>query len=687
VVFMIVRELLSPESIVVIGASNDPTKPGGRVLKNIIDGGYDGKLYALNPKETEVQGIECVKHPSELANVELAILAIASKYIPDTIELLAKEKGTKAFIVLSAGFSEIGGEGTVMEQKITDTVNSVGGSLIGPNCIGMLTPRYKGSFAGPIPKLDSKGIDFASGSGATACFILEAAIPMGLTFSSLYSVGNSAQIGVEDVLKHWDETYDPKTSSSVKMLYLEQIEDPKTFLKHSASLIRKGCRICAIKSGTTDAGSRAVSSHTGALAGSDKAVDALFRKAGIVRCYGKEELVYTAGIFLHKKLTGKNLAVITHAGGPGVMLTDTLSKGGLDVPHIEGTKADELLEKLFHGSSVANPIDFLATGTAEQLGIILDYCDSEFSNIDASVVIFGTPGLFDISPVYDLLDEKMKTCKKPIYPVLPSIVMAKDAVEHFISLGRTNFQDEVVLGDNLTKVFATPEPAADFVAPKIDTDVIRRIVDKADNGYLSPESVQCLLDAVKIPRAKEAVVASEEDAVAFAEDTGYPLVMKVVGPVHKTDVGGISLGVLSANEVKMEFERIMNIKDATGVLIQPMLSGTEIFLGAKLEDKYGHLILAGLGGIFVEALKDVAYGLSPLNIDESNAMIKSLRSYKLLEGVRGQEGVNIDEFAEIITKLSALLEAAPEIFEMDLNPLLGNSKQVVAVDARIRIEK
>ncbi len=684
---MIVRELLSPDSIVVIGASNELAKPGGRVLKNILDGGYDGKLYALNPKETEVQGIACAQNPNDLPNVELAILAIASKYIPDTIELLAKEKGTKAFIVLSAGFSEIGGEGTLLENRIVETVNNVGGSLIGPNCIGMLTPRYKGSFAGPIPKLDSKGIDFASGSGATACFILEAAIPMGLTFASLYSVGNSAQIGVEDVLKHWDETYDPETSSSVKMLYLEQIENPKTFLKHASSLIRKGCRICAIKSGTTDAGSRAVSSHTGALAGSDKAVDALFRKAGIVRCYGKEELVYTAGIFLHKKLTGKNIAVITHAGGPGVMLTDTLSKGGLDVPYIEGPKADELLSQLFHGSSVANPIDFLATGTAEQLGTILDYCDNEFDNIDASVVIFGTPGLFDITDVYNVLDEKMRTCTKPIYPVLPSIVMAKDEVAHFISLGRNNFQDEVVLGDNLTKVYNTPEPAADFEMPDIDSETIRGIIEKADNGYLSPESVQGLLDAVGIARAKEEVVSSEEDAVAFAEDTGYPVVMKVVGPIHKTDVGGISLGVMSQSEVKMEFERLMSIDEATGVLIQPMLSGTEIFLGGKREESYGHLVLAGLGGIFVEALKDVAYGLSPLNKSEAGDMIKSLRSYKLLEGVRGQQGVNLDEFANIISRLSALLETAPEIFEMDLNPLLGTPKEIVAVDARIRIEK
>ena len=684
---MIVKELLSPDGIVVIGASNELSKPGGRILKNIIDGGYDGKLYALNPKEDEVQGIKCVHNPSELEQVDLAILAIASKYIPDTVEVLTKEKGTKAFIILSAGFSEMGEEGRKLEQEIVAKIDKVGGSLIGPNCIGVLTPRYKGSFAGPIPKLDPQGIDFVSGSGATAVFILESAIAMGITFSSLYSVGNSAQIGVEEVLEYWDENFDPETSSRTKMIYIENMDKPQKLLKHARSLINKGCRICAIKSGTTDAGSRAVSSHTGALAGSDAAVDALFKKAGIIRCYGRSDLIYTAAVLAHKEVKGKNIAVITHAGGPGVMITDALAKGNMDVPHLSGPKADELLSKLFHGSAVGNPIDFLATGTAEQLGTILDYVDNEFDNIDASVVIFGTPGMFDVQPVYKLLHEKMQTLKKPVFPILPSLIQAKEAVEYFLAQGRINFPDEVLLGNSIAKIYHSSKPAKDFKLPEVDKNNIRSIIDGSENGYLSPDKVQGLLDAAGIPRAAEAIAEKKEEAVSNANEMGYPIVMKVIGPVHKSDVGGVKLNVKDAAMVEKEFDALMAIEGATSVLMQPMLSGTELFAGAKKEKDYGHIVLSGLGGIFIEVLKDVVSTLAPVSKEEAINAIRSLKSYKLIEGVRGQAGVNEELFADAIVKLSALLDAAPEIAEMDLNPLLGTPEKVTAVDARIRIEK
>ena len=684
---MINGELLNPKSIVVVGGSNDVEKPGGKVLKNLIAGKFKGDLYVVNPKEAEVQGIKCYKSVEDLPSVDLAIMAIASKFIMASTETLIKNKSTKAIIVLSAGFSEIGKEGRELENNLAEMCTKSSVSLIGPNCIGMLTPNYQGVFAGPLPKLKNQGIDFVTGSGATACFILETAIPLGLTFSSLYSVGNSAQIGVEDVLEYWDETFDPATSSKVKMIYIEKIDKPERLLKHAQSLIRKGCKIAAIKSGTTEAGSRAVSSHTGALAGSDLAVDALFRKAGIVRCYGREELVYTAGVFCHKEIEGENIAVVTHAGGPGVMLTDALSKGKMKVPHIEGAAADELLTKLFYGSSVGNPIDFIATGTAEQLGTILDYIDNKFDKIDASVVIFGTTGLFDVSPVYKVLDQKMSECHKPIIPVMPSPVVAADAVKYFQSLGRITFTDEVNLGNAITKIHGTPKPFASGKLAEVDKTAVRKIIDSNDTGYLSPDNVQALLDAAGIQRAKEFTVNNINDAKKRAKEIGFPLVMKVVGPVHKSDVGGVVLNVKTTEQVEKEFERLMQITDAKAVLLQPMLSGTELFVGANKDDKYGHLILCGMGGIFIEVLKDVAAGLSPVGFDEADYMIKQLRSYKLFEGVRGQAGINKEKFAEVIVKLSALLEAAPEIAELDLNPLLGKPEGVTAVDARIKIIK
>lgn len=683
---MVNEQLLNPRSIAVIGASNNIQKTGGKVLYNIIQNHYQGQVYAVNPKEPEIQSVKTFASVQELPQCDLAIIAIAAKYCPETVDILTQQKETRAFIILSAGFSEESHEGAVLEKQIVDSINKVNGCLIGPNCIGYLNFNYAGVFTTPIPKLDPKGCDFISGSGATAVFIMEAGMPKGLTFSSVYSVGNSAQMGVEEVLQYLDESYDPATSSPVKLLYIENVKKPLKLLKHASSLIRKGCRIAAVKSGSSAAGSRAASSHTGALASPDVAVDALFRKAGIVRCYSREELTTVASVFMHKELKGKNIAIITHAGGPAVMLTDALSNGGLEVPQISGNKAKELLQELFPGSSVANPIDFLATGTAEQLGKIIDYCEKEFDDIDAMIVIFGSPGLFEVYDVYRLLNEKMKQCKKPIYPVLPSVINVKNEIDEFISFGRINFPDEVALGSALAKIYQNPKPASlNEAMPQLNAPLIRKIADNAAEGYLSPEAVGDLLDAAGIPRAGEATVVTRDEAVMAAKELGYPVVMKVVGPIHKSDVGGVVLNVKNAETVASEFDRMIKIPETTAILIQPMLSGTEIFAGAKREGDFGHLVLCGLGGIFIEVLKDVKAGLAPLSSSEAKEMIRGLKSYGIIKGARGQEGVNEDIFADIIVRLSALVQIAPEIEEMDLNPLLGRKDKVVAVDARIRI--
>ena len=671
-----------------VGGSDDIQKPGGKVLKNLMDHGYKGQLYVVNPKLDTVQGVKSYHTVEELPEVDLAIMAIAAKYCPHAVDVLANQKNTRGFIIFSAGFHEESKEGALYEQQIVDTINSVGGSLIGPNCIGMMNTNFAGVFSTPIPTFNPQGIDFISGSGSTALFILDVGIPKGLTFNSVYSVGNSAQIGVEEVLEHMDATFDPATSPRIKLLYIESINKPQKLLKHASSLIRKGCRIAAIKAGSSSAGSRAASSHTGALTSSDVAVNALFRKAGIVRCYGREELITVASVLMHPELKGKNIAVITHAGGPAVMLTDVLSDNGLEVPPIGGPKADALLQKLFAGSSVANPIDFLATGTAEHLGHIIDACENDFDEIDAMVVIFGSPGLFPIFDVYDLLHEKMKQCRKPIYPILPSVIVVKDEVEQFIGKGRINFPEEVTFGRALAKVYHTPKPAPELPElPAIDTAAIRRIIDAAPNGYLQPQQVQQLLDAAGIARAGEAVAATRDEAVKAASQLGFPVVMKVVGPVHKSDVGGVSLNVANPEAVAAEFDRMIKIKDTTAILLQPMLSGTELFIGAKREDKFGHMVLCGLGGIFIEVLKDVQAALAPISADEAAGLIQSLRGYGMIKGARGQEPVNEPLFAEMVSRVSALVQAAPEIFEMDLNPLLGSRSHVVAVDARIRIEK
>lgn len=686
---MITPELLHPQSIVVIGGSNNVHKPGGAIVRNILQGNYQGTLRIVNPKEDEVQGIKVFHDAKELPPTELAILVIPAKLCPESVELLASEKGTKAFIIISAGFGEETKAGAAREQRILDTCERYGAALIGPNCIGLLNRNHHSVFTKPIPSLNPQGVDFVSGSGATAVFILESAVIKGLQFNSVWSIGNGKQIGIEDVLQYMDEHFDPNTDSKVKLLYIENISNPDKLLFHASSLIRKGCRIAAVKAGSSESGSRAASSHTGAIASSDSAVEALFRKAGIVRCHSREELTTVGCIFTLPPLAGKRFAIVTHAGGPGVMLTDALSKGGLEVPKLEGPVAEELKSQLFAGSSVANPIDILATGTPDQLGITLDYCDQRFDNIDAIAVIYGTPGLTTLYEAYEVLHKKISECKKPIFPILPSLHTAGPEVAEFLAKGHVNFSDEVTLATALSQVMRTPQPAPPEIELfGVDVPKIREIISGiTDNGYVSPDIVHQLLECAGIPMVPEMVSDDKQTLIDFANRTGYPVVAKVVGPVHKSDVGGVTLNIRTPEHLALEFDRMMNIKDAQGVMVQKMLKGTELFIGAKYEERFGHVVLCGLGGIFVEVLKDVQSGLAPLSYGEAYSMIRSLRGYKIIKGTRGQQGINEQKYAEIIVRLSTLLRFATEIKEMDINPLLADADDIVAVDARILIEK
>lgn len=685
---MLHSNLINPKNIVVIGGSDNIQSPGGRVLKNLIDQKFKGELFVVNPKNEVVQGIRSYKNINDIPSVDLAIIAIAVKFIPETVKVLTQQKNTKGFIIFSAGFSEKDKDGAKIEKEIVELIDSAGGTLLGPNNIGLINQNYTGVFTTPIPKLDPKGVDFISGSGATAVFILEAAQSVGLTFSSAYTVGNSAQIGVEEVLEYFDHTYKNDTGSKVKLLYIESIKNPNKFLKHTTSLIQKGCKIAAIKAGSSEEGNRAASSHTGALATSDVFVDALFKKAGIIRCFGRNELINVAGILLQKELTGKNIAIITHAGGPAVMLTDILSKNGLKVPQIKGKESKKLLNELFDGSSVSNPIDFLATGTAEQLETIIDYCENTFENIDAMVVIFGSPGLTSVYDAYEVLDKKIQTCIKPIYAILPSVVNVKDEIAKFISNGNIAFTDEVLFGNALTKISNTRLPEFHKnLSKKIDNKHIKDIINTSKNGYLSPAKANKLLSLAGIEFVKEFEVHSYKELIKIEKLLKYPVVQKVVGPLHKSDSGGVILNVKNKNELLYNYHQIMQIKNASSVLIQPMLSGKEIFIGAKREGNFSPIVLCGLGGIFIEVLKDVSTGMVPVSKTEASKMVEDLKAFPILKGVRGQKGINLEKFTNLICKISDLIQFTPEIAELDINPLMATAEDIVAVDVRIRIEK
>lgn len=676
--------LIEPGSIVVVGGSDNTNKPGGKVLENLINGEFK-ELYVLNPKSDTVQGILSFNDISKLPSVDLAIIAIPAKFCYDTVVQLTK-KGTKSYIILSAGFGELNDEGKEIEKKLTDFANENKVSILGPNCIGIINKFYKGAFTTPIPIYNPKGIDFISSSGSTAVFVMEAGIKMGMQFSSVYSVGNAIQIKVEDFLEYLDLNYVEGKSSKIIMLYIEQLSNAKKLLKHSRNLISKGCDIIAIKAGLTDAGGRAASSHTGAMASPEIVVETLFKKAGIIQCYSRNEMLNIVSVLFYGKPKGKNVAIITHAGGAGVMCADAIEKGGMSVPEISGIKANELLSILYSGSSVSNPIDFLATGTAEQLGLIIDYCNNDFEEIDEIIVIFGSPGLFDVDSVYDLLSEKIETSKKPIYPVLPSPVNTESAMINFVEKGKIFFPDESVLADAIAKVYSnTPVFTIEDKSLLIDNSLIN-IINNSNHKYLSPIEITNFLEYSEIKQVPEYIVQTEFELNSTLDVLSFPLVFKVIGPIHKTDVSGVVLNINSKKKAIFELNRLMKIEKANSVLIQPMISGMELFVGAKREDNLGHLIMMGMGGIYLETIKDIKTILSPISKEEVTYMIKSLKSYQILQGSRGNKGIDIDKFIDIILKLDKLLTSFPQISEIDINPLIATRGDIFAVDCRIKID-
>ncbi|MBW7866948.1 MAG: acetate--CoA ligase family protein [Brumimicrobium sp.] len=683
---MINSQLINPKSIAVVGASEHKNKPGGMVIQNLIDGKFKGTIYGVNPKGINIKGVTPVASVEEIEEVDLAIISIPSNFCLEAIRTLLG-KGTKAFILFSAGFSEAGEEGIKLEKEMVSLINAHNATLIGPNCIGIINGNYKGVFTTPVPAYDPMGCEMISSSGATAVFIMEAAMLIGLKFSSIYSIGNAAQTGVEEILEYLDVTYVEGKSPKVKLLYLEQVKNPFKFLKHATSLIQKGCQIAAIKSGFSEAGGRAASSHTGALATSDVVIRALFKKAGIVYCSSRDELIAVAGVLQTKELKGSNIAIITHAGGSAVMLTDALTSNGLSVPPLDPSKTKELLKKLHPGSSAANPIDFLATGTAEQLGEIIDFCE-KYEGIDGMCVVFGSSGLFNVKDVYEVLEAKMKTCKIPIYPVLPSVINAADEIKVFLAGGRVNFPDEVNLGKALSHVYTSKKYNFEKVKlPEMDIVAIREIVNAATDGYLNTEMTKELLDAAGIESASQWTIYEETQLDVIADKLEFPVVMKVIGPIHKSDVDGVRLNIINQKQVHETFKDLMKIKGANAVLIQQMVEGEELYCGAVKHGDFGHVVLCGLGGVFLELLNDTSSALAPMSYEEVQAMVESLKGYPLIEGYRNKKGLNKEKFIDTVQRIGALVHIAPEISELDLNPLKAKGKELSVVDARICIEK
>ncbi len=695
---MIRPETFSPASIVVIGASRDPSKIGGKILHNLLNSHFDGDLFAINPKESEILGVPCPPL-AELPSCDLAIICVPAQFCEEYVTVLLQEKAVKAIIIVSAGFAESSAWGAALQQRLVDLADAHECTLIGPNCTGILTATYSGIFAGPIPPLDPAGCDFVSGSGATAAFVVEEGILQGLPFSRIVTVGNSAQTRVEDMLAYWDETYVPGKSARVKLIYMESVQDPGTLLSAASSLAAKGCILAAIKAGTSGAGQRAASSHTGALSSSDSFVSALMRRAGIVRCSSRYELIQTATAALIgtdlftgiRKPSLPRFAIVTHAGGPGVILTDTLSAAGCEIPELSGKRFEELGSRLHPGSSVSNPIDFLATGTDGQLDDILTTLESS-GTVDAAAVIFGSPGLNRVDAVYDVIGKAMRRAALPIFPVLPSPVTAEEEMQGFSETYRLPFfTDEAALGSAVKRLLpqrisnsseSLPTP------PRQETaEDIRKIIAAAPEGYLDPGSCSRILALCGIATPAEHISTSADEITDFFRSAAGPVALKAVGPLHKSDSGGVLLNLASETAVREGVAVLMAKPETTAVLAQKMVGGVELCSGAVRDGPFGHLIMTGLGGIYVEVLKDLAEELVPVTREQAEQMLESLQSYPLLQGVRGKPGIDIGRFSSYIAAVSRLLEIAPEICELDINPLMAEGGSIAAVDARIRIER
>ncbi len=684
---MLAQALLNPKSILVVGGSNNVDHLGGSVLKNLIDQGFQGELSVLNPKRKQVQGLRSYSSPEEVADVELAIFAIPAPDIYPVMQILIEQKGTRAFLVYSAGFSELNEEGKRLEKDILQLVQESGSSLLGPNNIGMVNTHYAGIFTKPVPKLDPGGVDFVSGSGATAVFTLEAARQSGLTFNSLITVGNSAQIGIEEVLEHWDETHAEGKGSQVKMLYMETVRKPRKFLKHCVSLREKGCRIVGLKSGSTSKGSEAAASHTGAMASPDLFVQALLDKAGVVRCHSRYALVTIAGLLQLSKESVTRIVVITHAGGPGVILTDHLVRNGLKVPTLE-TRHKEVLKTILNpGAAVGNPIDLLATGTADQLREVIEYCDEHVDTVDGIAVIFGSPGLGSVHEAYEVIRSKMFSTKKPLFPVLPSVVNLKEEIDQFVTGGHIAFFDESLLGRGLGKIAKTPLPRKNvsFLAAEVRKKIDSSI-SQLPSGFLEDREAFKLIELLGIRTPRQTFIPLDHPIQALPSNMRYPVVVKATGILHKTDQKALELNINSDKALAHTQKRLARIPGATGLMVQEMHEGTELYVGAQTIPNYPPLVVFGAGGIFLESFRDIAQALAPIDTEEAVSQIKSLKIFPILEGSRGRKPVDIEKFAQIISSVSQLVCLAPRIAELDLNPLIAGPQGITAVDVRIRLD-
>ena len=692
--------ILFPRSVAVIGASTTHGSIGARLFSNLLAGGFSGPLYPVNHQAPVVNSVKA--YPSVLDipdKVDLAFIAVPAEAVLKVAGECV-QKGVRGICVISAGFSETGEDGLDRERALLDLVRRSGMRMVGPNCMGIINTTSAvsliGTFAGVRPPAGN--IAMSSQSGALGIAILEYALQTGTGISQFVSVGNKADVSGNDLLLAWEE--DPATD--VILLYLESFGNPHRFSR-IARRIGMSKPIVAVKSGRSQSGSKAASSHTGALASSDVAVDALFTQAGVIRVDTIEEQFAVASLLAYQPLPrGSRVGVLTNAGGPGILAADALEAGRLVIPELSDATQQKLLAVLPAEAATTNPVDTIASGGPEEFRACLSILLAS-DEVDAVIVIYvpTTPdgGGQMAAAVRDVVD----AYEGPV-PVLA--VFMQQAVPLLRSGKKTiptyRFPEAAALA--LSKgvrysEWRSRDPGTIPVFPDIDGATARQIARHAlerlgeEGGWLEPEEVEEILNAAGLPIPRSVRVSTLEEALTAARDIGGPLAIKVIAPsaLHKSDVGGVVLGVNGDQAVTEAFNRVWSaVPDPEGVLIQEMvIGGHEVLIGMTEDPTFGPLVIFGMGGVLVELLGDVALRLHPLTDQDARAMLLSLRTSRLLLGYRNLPEGDLEALQEALLRVSALIGELAEMVEMDLNPLMvstpGNGVKVV--DARIKVRR
>ena len=691
--------ILRPESIAVIGASRRPGTIGYQIVDNLVRHGYEGVLYPVNPRARAIHSIPTYASVKDIPGaVDLAMVVVPKQFVLDVVEECG-EKGIKGVVVISAGFREVGGTGARLEADLLEAVRRHGMRLVGPNCMGVLSTRpglsMNATFAPTMPPPGP--VSLMSQSGAMGVTILDYAAEYGIGIADFVSVGNKPDVSGNDLVQFWAE--DDRTS--VILMYLENFGNPQKFTQLAREITKKK-PIIVVKAGRTGVGARAATSHTGALAGADVAVDALLGQSGVIRVDTVEDLFDLAMAFDELPVpAGNRVAIVTNAGGPGIIIADACESRGLEVVPLSESTQSSLREVLAEEASVRNPVDMIASATPESYRLVLDRVLAD-EGVDAAIAAFVPPLGVRQEDVAQAIVAAKEGHEKPVLAVL----MGRQGLPQ----GRAQLHEAgvpaYIFPESAAKALAAmyrhrlwlERPEGSFREFDADREEVQRILRQAceaGEAHLAGPDALAVFRAYGIPVLESRIVSSAGEAAAAAEELGYPVVMKIESPdvVHKTDVGGVVVDLRDEEEVRVEYDAMVNrvrnaLPDAEirGVLLQPFVrGGRETIIGGTTDPTFGPLLMFGLGGVYVEALRDVVFRVHPLTDLDAKQMVESIRGYRVLQGIRGEPASDQEAIAEVIQRVSQLMGENPSIEELDINPFLVQERGGVALDARIRV--